>query len=42
MTGRLDLRRHLRFSLLVNGPCNFDAAEVIEDRVVDALTSYAG
>ena len=40
MIGRLNLRRPIRFALLVNGPCNFDAAEVIENRVVFALASY--
>jgi len=40
MIGRLNLRRPIRFALLVNGPCNFDAAEVIENRVVFAMASY--
>jgi D-alanyl-D-alanine carboxypeptidase/D-alanyl-D-alanine-endopeptidase (penicillin-binding protein 4) len=40
MIGRLNLHRPLRFALLVNGPCNFDAAEAIENRVVTALAQY--
>ena len=40
MIGRLDLHRPLRFALLVNGPCNYDAAAAIENRVALALATY--
>jgi D-alanyl-D-alanine carboxypeptidase len=40
MVGRLDLRAPLRFALIVNGPCNYDAAIAYEDRVANALATY--
>jgi D-alanyl-D-alanine carboxypeptidase/D-alanyl-D-alanine-endopeptidase (penicillin-binding protein 4) len=40
MIGRLNLARPVRFALLVNGPCNYDAAEAIENRVALALATY--
>jgi len=40
MVGRLDLKRPLRFALIVNGPCNYDAAIAYEDRVANALATY--
>src|SRR5438270_2098324 len=33
MVGRLDLKRPLRFALIVNGPCDYNAAIAYEDRV---------
>jgi len=40
MVGRLDLKRPLHFALIVNGPCNYDAAIAYEDRVANALATY--
>ena len=40
MVGRLDLKAPLRFALIVNGPCNYDAAIAYEDRVANALATY--
>ena len=40
MVGRLDLKRPLRFALIVNGPCNYNAAIAYEDRVANALAIY--
>jgi D-alanyl-D-alanine carboxypeptidase/D-alanyl-D-alanine-endopeptidase (penicillin-binding protein 4) len=40
MVGRLDLKRPLRFALVVNGPCNYNAAIAYEDRVANALATY--
>jgi len=40
MVGRLDLKRPLRFALIVNGPCDYNAAIAYEDRVANALATY--
>jgi len=40
MVGRLDLKAPLHFALIVNGPCDFNAAEAIENRVALALATY--
>jgi D-alanyl-D-alanine carboxypeptidase/D-alanyl-D-alanine-endopeptidase (penicillin-binding protein 4) len=40
MVGRLTLHAPLRFALLVNGPCNYNAAEAIENHVAQALGTY--
>jgi D-alanyl-D-alanine carboxypeptidase/D-alanyl-D-alanine-endopeptidase (penicillin-binding protein 4) len=40
MVGRLDLKRPLHFALIVNGPCNYNAAIAYEDRVATTLATY--
>ena len=40
MVGRLDLKRPLRFALIVNGPCSYNAAIAYEDRVAIAMATY--
>jgi D-alanyl-D-alanine carboxypeptidase/D-alanyl-D-alanine-endopeptidase (penicillin-binding protein 4) len=40
MVGRLDLKRPLQFALIVNGPCDYNAAIAYEDRVANALLTY--
>ena len=40
MVGRLDLKRPLHFALIVNGPCDYNAAIAYEDRVAMALATY--
>jgi D-alanyl-D-alanine carboxypeptidase/D-alanyl-D-alanine-endopeptidase (penicillin-binding protein 4) len=40
MVGRLDLKAPLRFALIVNGPCDYNAAIAYEDRVANALATY--
>jgi D-alanyl-D-alanine carboxypeptidase/D-alanyl-D-alanine-endopeptidase (penicillin-binding protein 4) len=40
MVGRLDLKRPLRFALIVNGPCDYNTAIAYEDRVANALAAY--
>lgn len=40
MVGRVEVKRPLEFALLVNGPCNFDDAAAIEDRVAMAIAAY--
>jgi serine-type D-Ala-D-Ala carboxypeptidase/endopeptidase (penicillin-binding protein 4) len=40
MVGRLDLKRPLHFALIVNGPCDYNAAIAYEDRVANALAAY--
>jgi D-alanyl-D-alanine carboxypeptidase/D-alanyl-D-alanine-endopeptidase (penicillin-binding protein 4) len=41
MVGRLDTNG-LHFALIVNGPCNYNAAIAYEDRVANALAPYPG
>jgi D-alanyl-D-alanine carboxypeptidase/D-alanyl-D-alanine-endopeptidase (penicillin-binding protein 4) len=40
MVGRLDLKAPLRFALVVNGPCDYNAAIAYEDRVANALATF--
>jgi D-alanyl-D-alanine carboxypeptidase/D-alanyl-D-alanine-endopeptidase (penicillin-binding protein 4) len=40
MVGRLDVKRPLRFALVVNGPCDWNSAKAVEDRVAAALATY--
>jgi D-alanyl-D-alanine carboxypeptidase/D-alanyl-D-alanine-endopeptidase (penicillin-binding protein 4) len=40
MVGHMDLKRPLRFAILVNGPCDYDAAIALEDRVALAIAPY--
>jgi D-alanyl-D-alanine carboxypeptidase/D-alanyl-D-alanine-endopeptidase (penicillin-binding protein 4) len=40
MIGRVELKRPLHFALLVNGPCDYDAATALEDRVAMAIAAY--
>ncbi|MCU1448739.1 MAG: D-alanyl-D-alanine carboxypeptidase serine-type, family, partial [Acidimicrobiales bacterium] len=40
MVGRLDLKRPLHFAFLVNGPCQWNAVEALENRMVNALATY--
>jgi D-alanyl-D-alanine carboxypeptidase/D-alanyl-D-alanine-endopeptidase (penicillin-binding protein 4) len=40
MVGRLDLKAPVRFALIVNGPCDYNAAIAYEDRVANALATY--
>jgi D-alanyl-D-alanine carboxypeptidase/D-alanyl-D-alanine-endopeptidase (penicillin-binding protein 4) len=40
MTGRIDLKRPVRFSLIINGPCNWDAAQALEDRTALAIAAF--
>ena len=40
MVGRLDLKAPLRFALIVNGPCDYNAAIAYEDRAANALATY--
>ncbi|MBV8160147.1 MAG: D-alanyl-D-alanine carboxypeptidase [Acidimicrobiia bacterium] len=40
MVGRLDLMAPLHFALVVNGPCDWNSAEAIENRVAAALATY--
>jgi D-alanyl-D-alanine carboxypeptidase/D-alanyl-D-alanine-endopeptidase (penicillin-binding protein 4) len=40
MVGRLDLKRPLHFALIVNGPCDWNSAKAIEDRVATTLATY--
>jgi serine-type D-Ala-D-Ala carboxypeptidase/endopeptidase (penicillin-binding protein 4) len=40
MVGRVTVHNPLRFSLLVNGPCDWPSARAVEDRVATALATY--
>jgi D-alanyl-D-alanine carboxypeptidase/D-alanyl-D-alanine-endopeptidase (penicillin-binding protein 4) len=40
MVGRLDLKRPLHFALILNGPCDWNSAKAIEDRVATTLATY--
>jgi D-alanyl-D-alanine carboxypeptidase/D-alanyl-D-alanine-endopeptidase (penicillin-binding protein 4) len=40
MVGRLDLAAPFHFALIVNGPCDYNAAIAYEDRVATALAAY--
>jgi D-alanyl-D-alanine carboxypeptidase/D-alanyl-D-alanine-endopeptidase (penicillin-binding protein 4) len=40
MVGRLDLTAPFHFALIVNGPCDYNAAIAYEDRVANALAAY--
>ncbi|MBV9412488.1 MAG: D-alanyl-D-alanine carboxypeptidase, partial [Acidimicrobiia bacterium] len=40
MVGRLNLTAPFHFALIVNGPCDYNAAIAYEDRVANALAAY--
>ena len=40
MVGQVTVRQPLRFALLLNGPCQWEVAKAVEDRVVAALATY--
>jgi D-alanyl-D-alanine carboxypeptidase/D-alanyl-D-alanine-endopeptidase (penicillin-binding protein 4) len=40
MVGRVDLKAPLRFSLIMNGPCDWNTAESLENRTALAIGAY--
>jgi D-alanyl-D-alanine carboxypeptidase/D-alanyl-D-alanine-endopeptidase (penicillin-binding protein 4) len=40
MVGRVDVKRPVRFAFIVNGPCDWDTAEALENRVATAVGTF--